>query len=306
MQNADMGGTSEAANEAWKLLLEGPYARGTNGTERSSIIAARPALNVKKSGPNAGLGIPYSPLLLLKAEKLLLSEAERFNGSKPYRFDVVDIQRQLMSNLGQAIHKKAKEAFEKKDKAGFALHSNRFLDLLHDTDRLLRTREEFNFDKWLTDARQWGTTEEEKNRLEKDATALVTIWGADGNPQIFDYSWREWSGLIENFYLKRWKMFYDAMTGYLERGEEYKEEGLPQVYGRETFRANALYNEMADWEMAFVSTPGKARTPITEGDEIKIAKQLFNKYTTLAKEYYSDDIAADRIKDGKLFENLGE
>lgn len=300
------GRKSEVAHKAWLLLLEGPYAKGTNGTERSSIIAARPALNVKKSGPNAGLGIPYSPLLLLKAEKLLLSEAKQFGSSKPYRFDLVDVQRQIMSNLGQAIHKQAKEAFEKKDKKAFILHTGRFLEMLHDTDRLLRTREEFNFDKWLTDARKWGTTEEEKNLLEKDATSLVTIWGADGTPIIFDYSWREWSGLIENFYLKRWKMFYDSMLGYLERGETYKEEGLPQVHGREAFRANDLYKRMADWEMEFVSTPGKARTPITEGDEIEITRQLFTKYAKLAKEYYSEDIAADQIKDEKLFENLGE
>ena len=211
--------------------------------------------------PICGLGIPYSPLLLWKAQRLLLDEAGKLGASKPYRFDLVDLQRQILTNLGQAIHKRAADAFKKKDRKGFLLHSNRFLELMQDTDVLLRTREEFNFDKWLTDARRWGTTEEEKNLFEKDATSLVTIWGGDGDPRIFDYSWREWTGLIENFYLRRWKMFYDEMLGYLDRGEEYVEEGLPLVHGRETFRANALYDKMADWEMKFVSTYNKARTP---------------------------------------------
>ena len=142
--------------------------------------------------------------------------------------------------------------------------------------------------------------------LEKDATALVTIWGGDGDPRIFDYSWREWSGLIENFYLKRWKMFNDEMLGYLDRGEAYVEEGLPLVYGREAFRANAVYNRMADWEMNFVSTYNKARTPITQGDEIEMATKLFKKYAALSKFYYSKEMAADAIKDGKAFENFGE
>lgn len=83
-------------------------------------------MNVKKSGPNAGLGIPYSPLLVIQAQGLLLKDADKLNASTPYRFDVVDIQRQLMSNLGQAIHKKVAEAFVKKDKAAFTLHSNPF------------------------------------------------------------------------------------------------------------------------------------------------------------------------------------
>ena len=77
-------------------------------------------MNVKKSGPNAGLGIPYSPLSVVQAEGLLLKDAGRLKGSDPYRFDIVDIQRQLMSNLGQAIHKQAAEAFRKKDKEAFA------------------------------------------------------------------------------------------------------------------------------------------------------------------------------------------
>lgn len=300
------GAKSEPARKAWMYLLEGPYKKGTNGTERSSIIAARPALNVKKSGPNAGLGIPYSPSLLFKAEKLLLSDAGKLKNSKPYRFDIIDVQRQLMSNLGQAIHRKVKESFERKDRTGFILHSNRFLELLHDVDVLLRTREEFNFDKWITDARSWGETDDEKNLYEKDATALVTIWGGTGEPLIFDYSWREWSGLIEGFYMKRWKMFYEAMLGYLERNEEYKEEGLPLKYGRETFRANELYSRMADWELNFVSTPRKARIPITQGDEIEIAKKLFQKYEKLAEEYYSNEVTVDPVHDNRLFENLGE
>ena len=89
----------------------------------------------------------------------------------------MDLQRQIMTNLGQAIHKEAAKAFEAGDEKGFELHSRRFLELLTDVDTLLRTRPEFNFDRWLADARSWGDTEEEKNQFERNATALVTIWG---------------------------------------------------------------------------------------------------------------------------------
>lgn len=287
-------------------MLEGPYRPGTNGTERSSIIAARPAVDVKKSGPNAGLGIPYSPLLIIQAQDLLLKNADQLKNSDAYRFDIVDIQRQMMSNLGQAIHKKAAEAFKKQDKEAFALHSGRFLEMLKDVDRLLRTRSEFNFDKWLTQARSWGDTDAEKDLFEKDATALVTIWGADGDPIIFDYSWREWTGLIGNYYLPRWEKFYAMLQEHLDKGTKYQEEGLPQVHGRETFRANDFYSQLADWELNFVNTPNKARNPITVGDEIEIAQELYHKYAKLAKEYYTDEIGADKINEGNIFENLGE
>ena len=301
------GGKSVHSRKAWECLIDGPYGRGTNGTERSSIIAVRPALNVKKSGPNAGFEIPYNPMLLWQAQENLLKDAERFKDSAPYRFDIVDVQRQLMSNLGQVIHKQVAEAFYQKNKVTFNLHSHRFLELLLDVDALLRTRPEYSFDKWLTDARKWGDTPEEKDLLEKDATALVTIWGADQDPLIFDYSWREWSGLIEGYYLKRWEKFYAMLEDCLATGKEYSEEGLPLTHGRQAFRANDFYCTLGDWELNYVSTPGKARQPIILGNEIDMATKMFQKYSSLAEIYYkeSEDISYTSTKTN-IFENLGE
>lgn len=87
------------SHKALLLLLSSPYSSGTNGTKSSSIIAARPAMNVKKSGQNAGFAIPYSPLLLHKVQRLLLKDSKLLKSSKPYRFDIVDVQRQIMTNL---------------------------------------------------------------------------------------------------------------------------------------------------------------------------------------------------------------
>ena len=281
------GAFSDAANKAWELLLAGPYRAGTNGVESSSIICARPAVDVKKSGPNAGFNIPYDPQSLIEAEVCLLQDAEQLKGSGPYRFDIVDVQRQIMSNLGQEIHKKAAEAFKKKDKEAFALHSGRFLELLKDVDLLLRTRTEFNFDQWLTDARAWGTTDEERNLFEKNASSLVTIWGGQVDVRQFDYSWREWTGLIEGYYLQRWKQFYDLLQGHLDNGTIYREEDAKMDLGRQAFRANEFYDSLADWELAFVDRPGKARTPVTEGDEVAVARRMLDKYKQLSKEYYN-------------------
>lgn len=300
------GAKSAAAEKAWMYLLEGPYRRGTNGTERSSIVAARPALDVKKSGPNAGLGIPYEPMLVIQAQAQLLKDADKLAASKPYRFDIVDVQRQMMTNLGQLVHKKAAEAFVAKDRAAFTLHSRRFLELLSDMDELLYTRSEYSFDKWLTEARSWGETKEEKDLMERDATSLVTIWGADGDPRIFDYSWREWAGLINGYYLPRWQKFYTMLQGHLDAGTDYQEEGLPLAYGREDFRANDFYNQLADWELAYVVQTDKARIPVTRGDEFVITRRLFDKYLKLSREYYTDFSGVEEIKEERTYENVGE
>lgn len=301
------GAQSSSAQEAWVLLLDGPYKKGTNGTEKSSIVAARPALFPKKSGPNAGFEIPYDPSLVIRAQELLLKDIEILSSSRPYRFDIVDVQRQMMTNLGQLIHRAAANAFVSKDKEAFKRHSSRFLDMLSDMDSMLRTRNEYNFDRWLTDARSWGSTEEEKNVMERDATSLVTIWGADGDPRIFDYSWREWAGLINGYYLPRWQKFYTMLQQHLDAGTTYEEDNLPQAYGRETFRANDFYNELAVWELNYVDSYNKQRTPITTGNECDIVKRLFPKYAELAKEYYQNDAGVVNSKsDEPTYENVGE
>lgn len=267
------------------MLLAGPYRPGTNGVENSSIIAARPALNVKKSGPNAGFKIPYAADTLAMAWKLLLDASYELQGSDGYRFDVMDIGRQVLSNLGQEMHKHAAEAFIKGDKKGFKLHSQRFLTLLKDVDKLLGTRSDFNFNTWIKDAQSQATNAEEKKLYTFNASQLVTWWGGDKEPSIFDYAWREWNGLIGDYYYERWSRFYAMLERKLNTGESYSEEGLKQVYGRESLRANTFYTDLASWEESWIKSP-KSPKKVNAGREIKVAKHILAQYEPLLKEYY--------------------
>lgn len=65
------------------------------------------------------------------------------------------------------------------------------------------------------------------------------------------------------------------LQDHLDAGTSYNEEGLPQTHGREAFRANDFYSALGDWELQFVSTPDKVRTPITQGDEVETATRLY-------------------------------
>lgn len=281
------GSSSTNAKQAWDILLATAYGKGTNDVEYSSVIAARPAIRVKKSGPNNGFRIPYDEQKLYQAQALLLTDAHKLKKSGLYRFDVIDLQRQIMTNLAQRINVAAADAFEAGDLEQFRTHKNRFLNLLLDIDQMLASRTEWNFDKWISDARRWGTTDSEKNQLEKDATALVTYWGfTDGYQcQQFDYSWREWAGLIKRYYHQRWSIFYDMLDKSLVEGKPYSEKGTSLNHGREAFRANQFYDMLANWEINFVNTPKTDIDPTPKGDEIKLAKKMFEKYSKLNQLY---------------------
>ena len=182
------GAESAAAGEAWDILLDTAYKKGTSGVEQSSIIAARPALNPKKSGPNAGFDIPYSRRRLAEAWELLLQDRERLRASDGYRFEVADVGRQVLSNLGQTIQKEVARAHVAKDKAAFEKASREFLELLDDVDAICATRNEYNFGKWVRDAHAWGVTDAEKSLYEYNAAMLLTLLGPGrqaGNIRLF-------------------------------------------------------------------------------------------------------------------------
>ncbi|BDS06552.1 hypothetical protein NT6N_15920 [Oceaniferula spumae] len=276
------GAESANANEAWKILLYGPYRRNTDGTEASSMVCARPAIAPKKSGPNTGFKFPYKKEQLLIAWEKLLADADKLGTSDAYRYDVIDIGRQVLSDHAHTIQPRIRHAWNNKDLEAFDKAAKEFEQLLLDLDTMLASRQEFSFAKWVDDARSHGTTEEEKNLFEKNARGLPTIWGPfdekTGKIIIFDYSWREWSGLIKDFYVPRWQKHNAMLRSHIVAGTNYTEKGLPQAHGREAFRANGFYNELADWEVAWVKTPAPYGDPKPKGDEIELARQMLAKY----------------------------
>ena len=271
------GVSEESALKAWKILLQTAYSEGTNEVESSSIVAARPALDVKKSGPNEGFKIPYDQQELAKAWKLLIDAKAKCKKSDGYRFDLVDVGRQVLSNLGQCLHQNVKIAFEKKNIEEFNVASKLFLELLDDIDSLLKTRIEYRFSEWLKTAINWGNNDSERKLYAKNAAMLVTLWGPEEEPVIFDYSWREWAGLIKKYYLPRWEQFHQFLREKIELAETYQEVNLPQVYGRESWRANEFYNMLANWEGIWINR-SIIDDMICGNDELKVSESLYRKW----------------------------
>jgi hypothetical protein len=77
----------------------------------------------------------------------------------------------VVQNINQTI-----ADFKSFDKKNFAAHSQEFLNILLAQDRLLGTRSEFRVGRWIEQARNLGTTPEEKD--------LTTVRGTSspGNP----------------------------------------------------------------------------------------------------------------------------
>ena len=267
------GVDDENAKKAWDILLKTVYAPGTNSLEKGSIICTRPAVDPIKTGPGPGFRFPYGIKRLYKAAEYLSKVNSDTEG---LRFDLSDVLRQYLSDYAYDLQQGISKSFLNRELDSFNEYTKKYIELIDDFDDLLYTIPQYSFERWVTTATDWADNDDEKALYDYNATALVTIWGYDEDSILFDYAWREWSGLTSQYYKKRWVYFLDFLKGVLERDEEYYEDHLTLTQDeRPAWRSNEIYNEMADMEATWIKTP-----KIFEKKDVNkdIASVLMNKY----------------------------
>lgn len=214
-------GTANAnAEEAWEKMrnsalncqtaLQGPH---------EAVLCARPNLSVDKVSSWGGTEIFYDAQDVLDAAYKMLQAKDELSGEN-YSYDLTDFARQALTDYGYYLLKGINEAATSNNATATAYATRRdaYLQLILDLDALLNTNSNFMLGRWTNMARNIadeanGTTESDKQWLElKNARTLITTWGENNNSEgagLRDYSYREWGGMLKDFYYKRWKAFFD-------------------------------------------------------------------------------------------------
>ncbi|MCK5794425.1 MAG: alpha-N-acetylglucosaminidase, partial [Anaerolineales bacterium] len=244
------GRSDRAAERAWEALLNTAY---TAEHRTRSIIDHPPTLSPAR-------GAPYDNVSVASAWKNLLKASDKLGGVDTYRFDLVNVARQVLSNYAADLQRKVVAAHHSKNVEVFRKASDDFLQLMLDMDELLVTREEFLLGRTLEDAKRWGKTPEEKAILEWNARRVLTLWGTT---RINDYARKEWSGMISGYYHARWKWYLDEVGKALEAGKPFDSA----KFNRD------LRKWMVEWSDAKESYPTKPK-----GSSVAVAKQLWGKY----------------------------
>lgn len=259
---ARYGVRDEKITQAWSILADGiyncPFGNNQQGPHES-IFCGRPGLNNFQASSWSKMQNYYDPTSTEAAARLMLEVADKYKGNNNFEYDLVDIVRQSLSDRGRIVYNQTIADFKSFDKKSFAAHSQEFLNILLAQDRLLGTRSEFRVGRWIEQARNLGTTPEEKDLYEWNARVQITTWGNrvcanDGG--LHDYAHKEWNGLLKDFYYKRWAAYWQTLQDVLD--------GKPMV--------ELDYYAMEEpWTLAhnpYASQP--------EGDCVSVAKEVFN------------------------------
>jgi alpha-N-acetylglucosaminidase len=112
-----------------------------------------------------------------------------------------------------------------RDAVAYKKYSDEFLQIITDMDSLLGTRKDFLLGPWISDARSFGNDSGEKALYERNARDLITLWG-DANSPLHEYSCRQWSGLLNDFYKARWEIFFKMTADSLQSGKDFDQEAF--------------------------------------------------------------------------------
>ena len=244
---------------AWRIFYKTAYGSHKGHRRPSeSVFCALPSLRGKSITASAWsqCKIFYNPGEYAEGVALFLRPCRKLKNSATYQYDVVDMVRQYIADLGRESYYALVDAFQKKDEIRFAQQSSRFLELLLDQDRLLSTHSHFHIGRWLAQARSASAVRQNQDLYEENARQLIGTWSTK-QTALRDYAHREWGGMLKDYYYPRWKTY----LAYLEGQLKGKNVVAPQLYAHERIWVEA-HNQYR----------------VSGENPVQVAKEIFQKY----------------------------
>jgi len=199
------GQVDPIAEDAWRRLVGVVYDQLVSGVGLGNTIEMRPRFEGNAHYTRRGV-YDYRELADIYGQ-MLLADPKTLTNPR-YQYDLVMVCRQVLANLAFSVRNKAFEAYKAKDIDQFNQYASLFIQIVTDVDRIVATRPEFSLSQWISASHKFEAKDAPKSYFEKNAKVLITTWGQQGNGLI-DYAARDFSGLIDSYYKKRWEIFFD-------------------------------------------------------------------------------------------------
>ena len=274
------GKYNEKLKSAWNIMLDTCYSdNGYNENEVGSMVASRPEIMPKLTGPCCFTNIWYDTKKLEKALLLFYNVSKEYSSSDGYQYDLCDLTRQVLSNRfhdNQIIFEKA---YKNNNVDLIRDIANKQLSILLDMDNLLSHRSELCFSRYICDCHNLATSEEEKRYFDYNARTLVTLWGnINGNCAfLYDYAWREWCGMIKDYYYVRWNMFYSEIICHLEKRKKLKIKKCDSYNHRNRYKSFPFGKKLNEFELDFCKNYKDYEYPV-DTDVCECVSSLIDKW----------------------------
>ncbi|WP_435895835.1 alpha-N-acetylglucosaminidase [Oceaniferula spumae] len=263
--HARYGSRNENALKAWQILVPTLYeCKDKRHGPQGNFLAMPPSL-AKNGGGFARADIFYNTANVREAFKHLLAASDELGEKDTYCYDLVDLGRQVMSDIAQQnLHVELRASFAAKDKLRFQKACDAWYQALRDTDTLLRSHRMFQFGYYQQFALNAGTTDatpEERAKWQSNLRRIITLWGPKNSP-LFGYAQRQYGGLMADYNQRTWKVYLDALADHLDHGNRVPVDDI-------------IRTEAEKWVNEQTTFPVEA-----EGNPVTTAKMIWDKYAS--------------------------
>src|ERR1039457_45438 len=169
------------ASSAWRILLrpvysyhaDGEKGHGERDAAHESIFNAQPSLTATRTGHWAPDVLRYAADDLKPALTELLQVAPALRTTASYRYDLVDVTRQVLANDARRLLPLIRAAYEAKNSAGLHTLTAEWMHDMELIDRLLSTNEYFLLGRWLSYVPTWANSPTDLELIEYDAHSIL-------------------------------------------------------------------------------------------------------------------------------------
>jgi alpha-N-acetylglucosaminidase len=213
------------SRRAWQILLKTAYGYRADGNKdhgerdaaHDSLFNAQPSLTTLHSATWSPDIMRYRAEDLQPALTELLQVSPRLRATETYKYDLVDVARQVLANQSRKMLPQIKAAYDSGDQAAFARLTAHWLRRMQLQDRLLQTNDYFLLGRWLDLVPPWASSSSELEQLNYDARSILTTWGDRKASEfgLHEYANRDWAGLTADYYMPRWKMYFETLSASL-------------------------------------------------------------------------------------------
>ena len=152
----------------------------------------------------------------LRGVEQFLSCADSLKSSPLYVNDALEYAAYYVAAKADKLYTRALDEDASGNKVTARKSLEEAVGLLSQVDRLLASHPLYRLEEWVKQARNSGTTPEEKDAYEANAKRLITTWGGIQE----DYAARFWSGLIKDYYIPRMQRYFSPDRDKLDEWEE--------------------------------------------------------------------------------------
>ncbi|KAG1682557.1 Alpha-N-acetylglucosaminidase [Nymphon striatum] len=256
------------ANYGGKLGLFSQYSRRRYGFTSQGIQTAMQLLMRSVYNSKTGAGIDGNYIVIWYNVSDVFNAWKLFAGSRDvtpietFKHDIVDITRESLQLIFDAKYKQVIAAFNNKSLETLMAYSMELLEVLGDMDLILATNKHFLLGNWVRDARSMSNDTKEQMLYEMNAKNQISLWGPKG--EILDYATKQWSGVLVDYFLPRWKLFVDMLASSVKSGKSFP----AQEFEKRVFE---------EAEKPFSNSIKQYPTTET-GSSIKVSQMLLKKY----------------------------